>query len=280
MSEKSKHNPHPLPPEIKNGAGEFARELKAAYLAALEAGDILVHHWNERGFTVNEKSRGNPVTTADFEADRKLKDILHGGFPDYGWLSEETADDGERLQRDRVWIVDPLDGTKEFIKGVPEFVVAIALAERGVPVLGVTYNPVKREIFWGGRGIGCYLDGAPVRVTSTANLADAIVLASRSETARGEWKAFENVVKTRSIGSVAYKLALVAAGRADATFTMKPKSEWDIASGVALLVAAGGRISDIDGTTLQFNKPSVKLKGFVASNTVLHEELERLIPHT
>lgn len=280
MSEKSKHNSRPLPPEIEKGGGEFARELKAAYLAALEAGDILVHHWNERGFTVNEKSRGNPVTTADFEADRKLKDILHGGFPDYGWLSEETADDGERLQRERVWIVDPLDGTKEFIKGVPEFVVAIALAERGVPVLGVTYNPVKREIFWGGRGIGCYLDGAPVRVTSTANLADAIVLASRSETARGEWKAFENVVKTRSIGSVAYKLALVAAGRADATFTMKPKSEWDIASGVALLIAAGGRISDIDGTNLRFNKPSVKLKGFVASNTVLHEELERLIPHT
>jgi myo-inositol-1(or 4)-monophosphatase len=279
MSEKSKHNSRSLPPEIKKGAGEFARELKAAYLAALEAGDILVHHWNERGFTVNEKSRGNPVTTADFEADRKLKDILHGGFPDYGWLSEETADDGERLQRERVWIVDPLDGTKEFIKGVPEFVVAIALAERGVPVLGVTYNPVKREIFWGGRGIGCYLDGAPVRVTATANLADAIVLASRSETARGEWKAFENVVKTRSIGSVAYKLALVAAGRADATFTMKPKSEWDIASGVALLIAAGGRISDIDGTNLRFNKPSVKLKGFVASNTVLHEELERLIPH-
>ena len=280
MSEKSRHNSPPLPPEIEKAGGEFARELKAAYLAALEAGEILVHHWNERGFTVNEKSRGNPVTTADFEADRKLKDILHGGFPDYGWLSEETADDGDRLQRERVWIVDPLDGTKEFIKGVPEFVVAIALAERGVPVLGVTYNPVKREIFWGGRGLGCYLDGAPVRVTSTANLANAIVLASRSETARGEWKAFENVVKTRSIGSVAYKLALVAAGRADATFTMKPKSEWDIASGVALLIAAGGRISDIDGTNLRFNKPSVKLKGFVASNTLLHEELERLIPHT
>ena len=153
MSEKSKHNSRSLPPEIEKGGGEFARELKAAYLAALEAGDILAHHWNERGFTVNEKSRGNPVTTADFEADRKLKDILHGGFPDYGWLSEETADDGERLQRERVWIVDPLDGTKEFIKGVPEFVVAIALAERGVPVLGVTYNPIKREMFWGGRGI-------------------------------------------------------------------------------------------------------------------------------
>src|SRR5215472_412364 len=228
--------------------GELGRALREARSAALEAGGILRGYFRDRSYEVGSKGRDNPVTTADLEADSAIRDSLRGAFPDYGWLSEETADNPERLARERVWIVDPLDGTKEFIKGIPEFVVAIALAENGTPVLGVTYNPVKREIFWGGRGIGCYLDGAPVRVTSTANLADAIVLASRSETARGEWKAFENVVKTRSIGSVAYKLALVAAGRADATFTMKPKSEWDIASGVALLIAAGGRISDIDGT--------------------------------
>jgi myo-inositol-1(or 4)-monophosphatase len=280
MPEKSHHDSYSLPPEVEKLQGEFSRELKAAYLAALEAGEILARHWTDRGFTVDEKSRGNPVTTADFEADHKLKEILHGGFPDYGWLSEETADDGERLKRDRVWIVDPLDGTKEFIKGVPEFVVAIALADRGVPVLGVTYNPIKHEMFWGGRGFGCYLDGAPVHVTSTTRLADAIVLASRSETARGEWKAFDDVVKTRAIGSVAYKLALVAAGQADATFTMKPKSEWDIASGVALLIVAGGRVNNIDGSDLRFNQPSVKLKGFVASNTLLHEELQLLIPRT
>lgn len=123
------------------------------------------------------------------------------------------------LTRDRVWLVDPLHGTKEFIKGVPEFVLAIGLVERGVSVLGVTYNPIKGELFWGGRGLGCHQDGASVRVTATTRLADVTVLASRSETAHGEWKAYEGLVKVHAVGSVAYKLALVAAGRADATFT-------------------------------------------------------------
>ncbi len=277
MASRSTSGSHPTEHSIGQMQGEFARELKAAYFAALAAGEILAYHWQDRGFTVNEKSRGNPVTTADLEADRKLKEILLGGFPEYGWLSEETADDGDRLVRQRVWIVDPLDGTKEFIKGVPEFVVAIALAESGVPVLGVTYNPISRELFWGVRGFGCHLDDAPVRVSGTTQLANATVLASRSEIARGEWKPFEGLVKAREMGSVAYKLALVAAGQADATFTLKPKNEWDVASGVALIVAAGGRVTDVDGNDLRFNQPSVKLTGLLASNGHLHEELRRLV---
>src|SRR6202011_407172 len=144
-----------------------------------------------------------------------------------------------------VWIVDPLEGTKELIKGIPEFVVPIALAEDGVPVLGVSYNPIKRELFWAARGAGCFLDGTPVHVTAAAGLTGAVVLASRSETARGEWHAYQNQVVVRPIGSVAYKLALVAAGKADATFTATPKSEWDIASGAALLTEAGGVMTDI-----------------------------------
>ena len=257
---------------------DLARELEAARGAALAAGELLRRHWHERGFEVNHKGKDNPVTTADFEADQKLKEILHGGFPEYGWLSEETADDGLRLERDRVWIVDPLDGTKEFIKGVPEFVVAIALAERGAPVLGVTYNPIKHELFTAVRGMGAYLDGAPIYVTRTSTLMHATVLASRSETARGEWKAYEGSMKVHPMGSVAYKLALVAAGRADATFTRSPKSEWDIAAGAVLILEAGGHITDIDGNELRFNRPSVKVKGLVASNGLLHEQLERLLP--
>ena len=110
-------------------------------------------------------------------------------------------------------------------------------------------------------------------------LAHATVLASRSETRRGEWKTYAGKLAVKPLGSVAYKLALVAAGRADATFTRSPKSEWDIASGAALILEAGGRMTDIDGAELRFNRPSVKLKGFVASNGLLHEELEHLLPH-
>jgi myo-inositol-1(or 4)-monophosphatase len=263
---------------ISVASHEFARELEAARGAALAAGEILRRHYSDRAFKVDQKGKDNPVTTADFEADHRLKEILHGGFPEYGWLSEETADDGARLRHERVWIVDPLDGTKEFIKGIPEFVVAIALAERGVPVVGVTYNPVRNELFSCARGTGVLLDGAPARVTPRSTLANARVLASRSETSRGEWKAYENLIKVDAIGSVAYKLALVAAGQADATFTLTPKSEWDIASGTALVIEAGGRVTDLDGQEIRFNQASVKLKGFVASNGLLHDAIERMLP--
>ena len=260
------------------GSHEFARELAAARDAAFAAGEILRRHYGERGFTIDHKGKDNPVTTADFEADHRLKEILHGGFPEYGWLSEETADDGARLRHERVWIVDPLDGTKEFIKGIPEFVVAIALAEHGVPVVGVTYNPITHELFSCARGTGVQLDGTPARVSTRATLAQARVLASRSETSRGEWKAYEKLITVDPIGSVAYKLALVAAGRADATFTLTPKSEWDVASGTALVREAGGRVTDLDGMEIRFNQASVKLKGFVASNGLLHEAIERMLP--
>src|SRR5580704_16224071 len=98
---------------------EFARELEAARAAAIVAGEILKRHYRDRDFKIDQKGKDNPVTTADFEADQKLKELLHGGFPSYGWLPEETADNGDRTRHERVWIVDPLDGTKEFIKGIP-----------------------------------------------------------------------------------------------------------------------------------------------------------------
>jgi myo-inositol-1(or 4)-monophosphatase len=257
--------------------GELARELEHARAAALEAGEILRRYFRDRGYEVGSKGRDNPVTSADLEADAALREHLSGAFPDYGWLSEETADNPARLSRRRVWIVDPLDGTKEFIKGIPEFVVAIALAEDGVPVLGVTYNPIKRELFWAARGAGCYLDDSPVHVTAAPGLAGSVVLASRSETARGDWKAYKDQFAAHPIGSVAYKLALVAAGKADGTFTASPKSEWDIASGAALLAEAGGVMTDIHGNPIRFNREQVKLDGFVAAGPALHAALSKLV---
>lgn len=252
------------------------RELAAARKAALEAGRILRRHWRERGYELGSKGHDNPVTSADLEADRALRSLLQKSFPDYGWLSEESADDRSRLGCSRVWIVDPLDGTKEFISGIPEFAVAIALTEGGTPILGVTYNPIKRELFWAARGMGCHLGKRRIRVTRTRLLRRAVVLASRSETARGEWRELEKALKVRPTGSVAYKLALVAAGRADATFTRTPKHEWDIASGAALVTEAGGRMTDIDGNELRFNKPVTKLEGAIASNGILHAALIKI----
>jgi myo-inositol-1(or 4)-monophosphatase len=256
--------------------GGLARELALARKAALAAADILLRYYSDRSFDVAQKGRDNPVTSADLEADRTIREILCAGFPDYGWLSEETVDDPARLERRRVWIVDPLDGTKEFINRIPEFCVAIALAEDGVPILGVTYNPARREMYWAARAMGCHLGTRRVKVTRTRELARAKVLASRSEVARGEWQVFDGTVGVSPTGSVAYKLAMVAAGRGDATFTRSPKSEWDVASGAALIAQAGGRMTDIEGNELRFNQRLPKFHGLIASNGILHEKLRSL----
>jgi myo-inositol-1(or 4)-monophosphatase len=259
--------------------GNLRRELTLAQKAARAAGEILRGHWRRGDYQIGSKGKDNPVTQADLEADRALKRLLHDPFPEYGWLSEETADSEARLKCRRVWIVDPLDGTKEFIQGIPEFCVAVALVEEGHPVLGVTYNPITHEMFWSARGMGCHLNTEAVRVTRTRVLRRANVLASRSETARGEWEVFHGRLKVSPTGSVAYKLALVAAGKGDATFTRSPKNEWDIASGAALLAEAGGTMTDIHGTMIRFNQRRVKVAGMIADNTVLHEQLVKIAPH-
>ena len=159
----------------KPAGHDLKRELTLAKKAARVAGDILRGHWRRGGYHIGSKGVDNPVTAADLEADRAIKKLLHDPFPEYGWLSEETVDNDARLKCRRVWIVDPLDGTKEFINGIPEFSVAIALVEDGVPILGVTYNPIKREMYWAARGIGCHLNTRRVRVTRTRTLKGATV---------------------------------------------------------------------------------------------------------
>jgi myo-inositol-1(or 4)-monophosphatase len=258
--------------------GDLSRELALAKRAAREAGEILRGYWRRGGYEIGSKGHDNPVTQADLEADRAIKKRLRDPFPEYGWLSEETVDNDARLKRRRVWIVDPLDGTKEFIKGIPEFSVAIALIENGAPILGVTYNPIKREMYWAARGLGCHLNTKRVRVTKTRTLKHATVLASRSETARGEWLVFDGTMQVSPTGSVAYKLAMVAGGKGDATFTRSPKSEWDIASGAALVLEAGGAITDIKGRAIRFNQRNVKLQGLVADNKLLHAALMKVAP--
>ncbi len=257
---------------------DLTREVDYARKAALVAGEILRRYYGGK-YKVGSKGRDNPVTIADTEADAAIKSILTSAFPDYGWLSEETVDNADRLGKRRVWIVDPLDGTKEFITNIPEFCVAIGLVDHGEPVVGVTYNPITRQMFWSARGTGCHLGKTRVRVSRTRTLRSASVLASRSETARGEWDVFKGILKAVPTGSVAYKLALVAGGKADATFTRSPKNEWDIASGAALILEAGGKMTDIDSNPLKFNQQRTKCAGLIASNGILHDQLMKVAPH-
>jgi len=254
----------------------FTRELAVAVDAARAAGAI-VRRWYEGNYTVRDKAHDSPVTEADLEANQCIHAAIHAAFPDDGWLSEETRDSAERLDKTRVWIIDPLDGTKEFINHIPEFCVCIGLVEHGVPVLGVEYNPVREELFAGARGSSVSLNGTPVRTSMQHELAAARMLASRSETDRGEWDEFKAELTIELTGSVAYKLALIAAGRGDATFSLTPKNEWDICAGAALIAEAGGQITDRYGKPLRFNQRDTRLPGLIASNDVLYEPIIDLL---
>jgi len=247
-------------------------ELKIATEAAREAGQVLLRFYGG-AYKVSEKSVDNPVTAADLEANEALKTKILGAFPGDGWLSEETADSDARLKQKRVWIIDPLDGTKEFISEIPEFVVCVALVEDGLPRVAVEYNPVRDELFTAAKGHGAFLNGTAIHVSKQVDLRQAHVLASRSEEARGEWDAYQEKMHVELTGSVAYKFALVASGRFDATFTLTPKNEWDVCAGSLLVAEAGGMVTDPDGRAIRFNNPSTLLPGLVASNQLLHRSI-------
>ncbi|MBT4753030.1 MAG: 3'(2'),5'-bisphosphate nucleotidase CysQ, partial [Candidatus Marinimicrobia bacterium] len=144
--------------------------------------------------------------------------------------------------------------TKEFIEGVPNFVVSVALVEKGFPIVGVLYNPVTKETFTAAKDEGAYLDGELIRCTAKENLNDMVILNSRSETRRGLWSPFDGTFgELRAIGSVAYKLGLTAAGKADIFASLRPKNEWDICAGNCIINEAGGKLIDLHGNPRQYN---------------------------
>jgi myo-inositol-1(or 4)-monophosphatase len=222
------------------------------------------------------KSGHDPVTEADKAVDAALRHELLR--PEEGWLSEESVDDFTRLEKRRVWVVDPLDGTREFVAGIPEFCVSVAMVEDGRPVAGGICNPATKEIFLGSLDSGLTYNGKPARASQRRTLEGAVVLASRSETKRGEWQQFEAAdFQVRQMGSVAYKLALVAAGSADATFTLTPKHEWDVAGGAVLVESAGGFVHTLQDRPLRCNHRSPLLRGLVAGGPFLREPLRALL---
>jgi len=254
-------------------------EILKRIQAALEASRAVFSRFTPGAIETEYKVGHDPVTEADRALDAVLrKELLRDGE---GWLSEESVDDPIRLQRSRVWVVDPLDGTREFVKGIPEFCASIGYVENGRPVAGGIYNPATDETFLGAIDCGVTYNGTPAEASQRRTLDGALVLASRSEVKRGEWKPFENTaLKIRPMGSVAYKLALVSAGLADITFTLTPKNEWDVVAGAALVLSGGGFVSTLEKTDLTANRRDPLLSGLLASGPFLREELLALVgPH-
>ena len=219
----------------------------------------------------------NPVTEADLAADQVLRERLLRLLPDAGWLSEETADSPDRLERDAVWIVDPIDGTREFTQGEPEFAISIALALHGDVVLGVLLNPARDELFAARTGSGVFLNGERLPPSDRSAMDGPILLASRTETRRGDFEPFRAKMEIREVGSTAYKLGLVATGFGDCYFTRKPRNEWDVAAGVLLGREAGLRVTDLGGSEHRFNRPDPLCRGVVACASGLYAEVFGMI---
>jgi myo-inositol-1(or 4)-monophosphatase len=244
-------------------------------VAALGAAGEVYRSRSLDSIAARQKKNGDIVTDAELEANQKLFEMLVEKGD--GWLSEETADDGSRFRCSRIWFVDPLDGTKEFVRQIPEWCVSIALMEDGEFVAAGVKNPQTDELIYGSREIGVvWRSGQAKSAEAKIVPREPLVLASRSEVERGEWERFgRGLFQIRPMGSVAYKLALVAGGKADATWTLVPKSEWDVAAGVALLQFARGYVLTIEGSPPAFNRKSLRLPGLVGFSRA---GLERLRP--
>mgnify|MGYP001392662339 FL=1 len=257
----------------------YNEELISAKVAARNAGKILMKYCQSDNKEVKMKGVDNPVTIADYEADQYLYNFLMGEFPNDGWLSEETVDTDERLNKDRVWIVDPLDGTKEFIEGIPHFSVSIGLVYNSEPVVGVIYNPATDEMFSCQKGKGVYLNGNKVIASKKNLLIDSKITVSRSELKRNEWEPYKNNFKSIDpIGSVAYKLALVSAGKYDIFATVAPKNEWDICAGDCLISEAGGVFKTINDKKIIYNqKKTLVSDTIIATNSILFEGVSDLL---
>ena len=222
------------------------------------------------------KAGHDPVTEADRDIDAALrKTLLREGE---GWLSEESVDDLGRLDKKTLWVVDPLDGTREFVKGIPEFCVSIGYVVDGHPVAGGIHKPATEETFVGAIDRGVRYNGRPAALSQRTSLEGALTLASRSEVKRGEWKAFEEgPLQIRAMGSVAYKLALVSAGLADVTFTLTPKHEWDVAAGAALVLSSGGFVRTLENAPFRANHRNPLLSGLIACGPHLRGPLMNLL---
>ena len=257
----------------------FNEELIAGKVAARNAGKILMTHFSASDKKVQYKSLNNPVTIADHEADQYLSDFIGGEFPDDGWLSEETVDTKARLEKSRVWIVDPLDGTKEFIEGVSHFSISIALVKDGHPVIGIVYNPYTEEMFYAEKDKGAYLNGKNVKISMKEKLNDSSIVVSRSEYRKKLWNEYEeNFSLIEPIGSVAYKLGLVGANKYDIFSTVAPKNEWDICAGDCIIKEAGGAFKTINDKNIIYNqKKTLVTDPIIATNSTLFNGVSDLL---
>ncbi|MFD1342637.1 inositol monophosphatase family protein [Litorisediminicola beolgyonensis] len=254
-------------------------DLALLLTAAEAAGEIAIRHAG-RPLMVTEKPGGaGPVTNADLAVNAVLEDMLRSARPEYGWLSEESADDPARLDAPATFIIDPIDGTRSFIDGSDIWAHSLAIARGGEITAAVVYLPVVSRLYAAARGEGATLNGRALRASSRAALAEAEVLTTRPNLDPRFWKGAPPRFRRSHRPSLAYRLALVAEGRFDAMFTFRPSWEWDIAAGALICTEAGARVTDRRGAPLRFNAAHPQADGVVAGPEGVWGEVMQALDH-
>jgi len=254
---------------------EFNDLLAAMEEAAREAGQIAMRYFRRDPKTWL-KDVDNPVTAADLEITTFLRERLLAIDPEAGWLSEETADDPARLTKRSVWVVDPIDGTKEFIDGIPYFTILICYLVDNMPMVGLVFNPARDQMFTAIRGQGAYLNDDKIHVSGRSTWKYARVGTSRAHTKKSEMDGHPHL-HLLGIGSCGYKMCLVACGAIDASFNRSKLHEWDLAAPVLILKEAGGVTSNVDPGQSQFvfNRTDPYVGGQVSATPELFDEVFR-----
>jgi len=262
---------------------DYKDEIEVATELARAAGAVLLEHYNSP-FLVEQKINAldeiEEVTAADREANELIVSRLQEEFPDDGILAEESSDSEDRLQKDRVWLIDPMDGTKNFIARDGDFAVQIGLAVNGESFVGVVYQPVRKVLYRAVRGGGAWIEdedslAARMSVSSQTNPSEMVLASSRSHRS----PRMERVVsefgfkKEMRRGSVGVKIGLIAEQKADLYLHLSPSTkQWDTCAPEIILVEAGGRLTDLFGQPIRYNGRRIDNRnGIVATNGAAHE---------
>ena len=240
--------------------------------AANAAGEIAMKHFRTDVETF-QKGDDSPVTAADLEINAMLEVRLPAERPDYGWLSEETEDGTARLDADRVFIIDPIDGTRSFIAGEEGFSIAMAVAEHGVVTSAVVHLPARGETFWATLGHGAQKSGQAITASTVEDPAGATVVTARKQMMPENWPGGVPPLTRHFRSSLAWRMCLVAEARFDVMLTFRDAWEWDIAAGSLIATEAGAKVTDGQGGALKFNSPGAKQPGIIAAPHAMHARL-------
>ncbi len=255
---------------------DLARVTERAVALTRAAGALAMRHFRREPERW-EKTPGAIVTEVDIAIDRLLRAELPRG--EQAWLSEETPDDAVRLSAEQVWIVDPIDGTRSYVLGRPEFAISVALWDRSADgvVLGIVLNPATDELFVACRGGGVWLNGVALGLRAWSAAADTELLVSGREARQVGFDRHFPTCRVRGLGSLAYRLALIATGRADGLVSLRWVADWDLAAAVLMVEEGGGRVTDRQGRALRLNAPSARHDGLVVAAPPLHDRLCNVI---